>query len=213
MKNILCYGDSNTWGAKPLVKLGGANRYSYDVRWTTVMQRDLGEGYYVVAEGLGGRTTTFDDPIMGDHKNGKRFLFTCLESHTPLDLVIIMLGTNDLKACYNLSPWVIANAAGSLVNIVNNPSKPLYGGKPKTLLVAPPPLEKLDVLAGAYEGGTEKSLHLAEHFKTVAENCGSDYLDAGQIVTSSDVDGVHFTEDQLRPLGLAMAAKVREILS
>ena len=108
MKTILCYGDSNTWGAKPILKLGSPDRYQYEVRWTTVLQNQLGNDYHIIAEGLNGRTSTFDDPIEGAHKNGKRYLFPCLETHAPLDLVIIMLGTNDLKSRLGLTAWDIA---------------------------------------------------------------------------------------------------------
>lgn len=212
MKNILCYGDSNTWGAQPVLKLGNPDRYPHEVRWTTVMQNQLGNEYHVIAEGLNARTSAFDDEIEGQHKNGKRYLFPCLESHAPLDLVIIMLGTNDLKSRFSLTAWDIACGAASLVGVINNPSKPLYGGTPKTLLVAPAPLGKLDLLADHFAGGTEKSLLFADYFEKAAQNCGSAFLDASQIVTSSDEDGVHYDEDQLHPLGVAMSAKVREIL-
>jgi len=212
LKNILCYGDSNTWGAQPVLKLGSPNRYPLAVRWTTVMQNQLGSDYHVIAEGLNGRTSAFDDEIEGEHKNGKRYLFPCLESHMPLDLVIIMLGTNDLKSRFSLTAWDISCGAASLVSMINNPSKPFYGGTPKTLLVAPAPLGELNLLADHYAGGTEKSLQFADCFEKAANNSGSSFLDAGKIVTSSDGDGVHYDEDQLHPLGVAMTEKVREIL-
>jgi lysophospholipase L1-like esterase len=212
MKNILCYGDSNTWGAKPVLKLGSPDRYQYEVRWTTVLQNQLGNDYHIIAEGLNGRTSTFDDPIEGAHKNGKRYLFPCLETHAPLDLVIIMLGTNDLKSRFGLTAWDIAFGAASLINVINNLSKPLYGGTPKTLLVAPPPLGKLDLLADHYVGGVEKSLFLAKNFQKAAQNSSSAFLDCSQIVSSSDEDGIHFNENQLRPLGMAMATKALALL-
>ena len=123
-----------------------------------------------------------------------------------------MLGTNDLKSRFGLTPWDIACGAESLVNVINNPSKPLYGGTPKTLLVAPPPLGKLDLLADHYAGGAEKSLFLAKTFQKVAHNSSSAFFDSSQIVTSSDEDGVHFDEDQLQPLGMAMATKALALL-
>ena len=91
MKTILCYGDSNTYGLMP----DSPDRYPRDVRWTGILQKKLGEDYYVIEEGLSGRTTLWDDPIE-EHKNGKKYLLPCLETHKPLDLVVIMLGTNDL---------------------------------------------------------------------------------------------------------------------
>lgn len=98
MKNILCYGDSNTWGYDAETK----NRFPPDVRWTGILKRTLGEGYHVIEEGLNGRTTVWDDPIEG-YKNGREYLIPCLESHRPLDLVIIMLGTNNLKKRFSLT--------------------------------------------------------------------------------------------------------------
>ena len=117
-----------------------------------------------------------------------------------------MLGTNDLKSRFSLTAWDIAFGAASLINVINNLSKPLYGGTPKTLLVAPPPLGKLDLLADHYVGGAEKSLFLAKNFQKAAQNSSSAFLDCSQIVKSSDEDGVHFDEDQLHPLAMANKA-------
>jgi lysophospholipase L1-like esterase len=123
-----------------------------------------------------------------------------------------MLGTNDLKSWFALTAWDIAFGAASLVNVINNPSKPLYGGAPKILLVAPPPLGKLNLLADHYAGGAEKSLFFAKNFQKAAENFSSAFLDCSQIVSSSDEDGVHFNEDQSRPLSMAMATKALALL-
>ena len=86
MKTILCYGDSNTYGLRP----DSNQRYPREIRWTGLLQKSLGEDYYVIEEGLSGRTTLWDDPIE-EHKNGKTYLFPCLESHSPIDLVVLML--------------------------------------------------------------------------------------------------------------------------
>ena len=102
MKSILCYGDSNTYGLMP----DSPDRYPRDVRWTGILQKKLGEDYYVIEEGLSGRTTLWDDPIE-EHKNGKKYLLPCLDSHKPVDLVILMLGTNDLKTRFSLTPFDI----------------------------------------------------------------------------------------------------------
>ncbi len=104
MKTVLCYGDSNTWGSDPET----GERFAPDVRWPGVLRRSLGEGYWVIEEGLGGRTTVRDDPIEGAHKNGRAYLRACLESHKPIDLMTIMLGTNDLKARFAASASDIA---------------------------------------------------------------------------------------------------------
>ncbi len=109
MKTILCYGDSNTHGFNPATQ----GRFSLSERWTGVLMRELGSDYHVIEEGLGGRTTVWDDPIM-ESRNGRDYLLPCLWSHKPLDLVIIMLGTNDLKDRFSLTPFDIAAGAGAL---------------------------------------------------------------------------------------------------
>ena len=110
MKTILCYGDSNTYGLKSDL----VSRYPRNVRWTGILQEKLGSEYYVIEEGLGGRTTVWDDPVE-DYKNGKKYLLPCLDSHKPLDLVIIMLGTNDLKSRFSVTPFDIGASMENLV--------------------------------------------------------------------------------------------------
>ncbi len=213
MTNILCYGDSNTWGAKPLKKVGEIFRYPRHLRWTSQLQTTLGDDYQVIAEGLNARTTVFDDDIDGHHKNGQRHLLTSLESHMPLDLVIILLGTNDLKSRFAKSSWDIASGAGRLLDLVACPAKPLIGGTPKLLLIAPPPLGKLGFLDETFAGGIEKSIDFARSFEKIAELRGCAFLDAGAHIKTSDVDGVHFDEDQLRPLSQAVAKTVQAIFA
>ena len=113
MKSILCYGDSNTYGLMP----DSPDRYPRDVRWTGILQKKLGEDYYVIEEGLSGRTTLWDDPIE-EHKNGKKYLLPCLDSHKPVDLVILMLGTNDLKTRFSLTPFDIGASVENLVKVL-----------------------------------------------------------------------------------------------
>ncbi len=213
MKTILCYGDSNTWGAVPMTDRNNVGRYGMDTRWAGVMRSELGPDFWVVEEGLNARTTAFDDPIEGIHKNGRRHLLACLESHSPLDLVIIMLGTNDLKSRFSLSSFDIASAAGTLVDDIALLKKRQQPTPPKVLLVSPAPLGRLELLADMFEGGTEKSRHLARHYHAVAADRGVDFFDAGSVVKSSDVDGIHLDADQQQALGLAIAAKVRTCLS
>ena len=113
MKTILCYGDSNTYGLKSDL----VSRYPRNVRWTGILQEKLGSEYYVIEEGLGGRTTVWDDPVE-DYKNGKKYLLPCLDSHKPLDLVIIMLGTNDLKSRFSVTPFDIGASMENLVKTI-----------------------------------------------------------------------------------------------
>ncbi|MFZ4768284.1 MAG: GDSL-type esterase/lipase family protein, partial [Roseimicrobium sp.] len=138
MKTILCYGDSNTWGFVPeSITEAFPRRHPRDVRWTGVLQRELGAEYHVIEEGQNGRTTVHDDPI-NLHRNGRTYLPACLESHKPIDLVVLMLGTNDLKAMFGLSAPEIAAGAGQLATVILRSDTGPHATAPKILLVAPP---------------------------------------------------------------------------
>jgi len=207
MWEILCYGDSNTWGYNPHTM----DRYPRDVRWTGVLQRELGLDYHVIEEGLNGRTTVWDDPIEG-YKNGREYLIPCLETHKPLDVVVILLGTNDLKHRFSLTAFDIAAGAGVLVDVVQKSQAGRENRAPEVLLIAPPPLGKLSDFTQMFQGGVEKSKELGRFYKAVAEEKGCHFLDAGQILVSSEADGVHFDPEGHKALGQAVAQKVREIL-
>jgi lysophospholipase L1-like esterase len=208
MFEVLCYGDSNTWGADPQSK----GRFGRDERWPGILQKALGNKYHVIEEGLGGRTTVWDDPIEGYHKNGATYLIPCLETHQPLDLVIIMLGTNDLKKRFSVPAIDVAHGAGVLVNIVNRSTCGRGGRAPKTLLLAPPPLGKLTELAEMFEDGAEKSRKFSEHFRTVAKEQGCEFFDASTVMRSSDIDGIHLEKEAHKALGQAVAKIVKNIL-
>jgi lysophospholipase L1-like esterase len=208
MRTILCYGDSNTWGWDPVTQ----ERFSRDERWPGVLRQALGKGYRIVEEGLPGRTTVWDDPIEG-YKNGKAYLVPCLESHRPIDLVVIMLGTNDLKMRFSLPACDVASGAGVLVDIVQRSEAGPRGKPPQVLLIAPPPLGKLTELAEMFEGGTAKSQKFSQHYRRVAEEFGCALLDASEVIVASGVDGVHLELSEHRKLGRAVATRVREILS
>jgi lysophospholipase L1-like esterase len=213
MKTILCFGDSNTWGCPPLTSLQNITRYGPDVRWGSVLRTTLGEGYWVIEEGLNGRTTVWADPVEGEYKSGKSYLTACLESHAPLDLVIMMLGTNDLKHRFGLSPWDIAASAGVLVQVVQGSNYGPKGEAPRVLLICPPPVGKLTLFAEMLEGAVEKSQQMARFYSAVAAEHHCDFLDAGQYIVSSDVDGIHLDPAQQQKLGRAVAEKVRAILA
>jgi len=207
MKRILCYGDSNTWGYDPAT----GERFPAPVRWTGVLQRELGEEYLIIEEGLNGRTTVWDDPIEG-YKNGKSYLIPCLASLRPLDLVIIMLGTNDLKKRFSLSAYDIANGAGVLVDVVNKSAAWPGERTPAVLLVAPPPVVALSGFAEMFEGAEAKSRGFSPHYRRVAELYGCHFLDAGDTAVSSPLDGIHLEAEGHAKLGQALAIAVRSIL-
>lgn len=207
MKVIVCYGDSNTWGYDPATQ----GRFGYHERWPGVLRDTLGEGYLVIEEGLNGRTTVWDDPIEG-YKNGRDYLIPCLATHCPIDLVTIMLGTNDLKKRFSLSAQDVANGAGVLVDIVQKSASGRDGAAPKVLLMAPPPFKKLTGFAEMFEGAEAKSLRLAEHYRRVAEQFGCEFLDTGTVIESSAIDGFHFEVSEHAKLGRAVAEIARRIL-
>ena len=205
MKHILCYGDSNTWGFDPLTQ----NRL--DARWTRVLGQELGAGYEIVEEGLCGRTTIFDDELDAG-KNGRTYLTPCLESHRPLDLVIILLGTNDLKAKFKLTTEEIAQGAGELIRIVQTSwVSPNWKG-PAVLLLAPPKTSTLTEFAVEFEGAAAISDKFGECFGRVAAELTCPYLDTSTLIVSSPLDGIHLEAGEHRKLGLAVAARVKELI-
>jgi len=208
MKVILCYGDSNTWGYVP----GTDMRYSPHERWPGVLQKNLGSGYHVIEEGLRSRTTILDDPLK-PYKNGKEYLIPCLDSHAPLDLVILMLGTNDLKNRFSMSAYDVAKNIAVLLNIATRSTCGVLGKAPKTLLLVPPHLGRLTNFAELFEGATEKSRELARYYKIAASEMGCEFLDTSEVIRSSDIDGVHLDGDQHLKLGELIANTVTKLFS
>lgn len=211
---LLCFGDSNTWGCPP----DGSGRYPRSVRWPGVLAAELGSAWHVVEAGLNGRTTVFEDPL-GD-KNGMRHLGPVLESAAPVDVVVLLLGTNDLKTRFSASAYEIAEGAGRLVDHVLRSTAGPLGTAPAVLLVAPPPLAAPAAWGwpdpGSFEGflegwrdGRERSLGFARHYARVARGRGVGFLDAGAHVTTSEADGIHWEADAHATLGRAVAAALR----
>ncbi len=206
-RTIVCYGDSNTWGYDPVTK----GRFPSKVRWPGVLRHTLGEAYHVVEEGLNGRTTVWDDPV-SDYRNGRPYLLPCLESHHPVDLVTILLGTNDLKARFRLRPPDIAEGAGLLVELALRSRMGPNDSTPVVLLLAPPVVVQLTEFAGMFEEATEKSRQLGHYYELVTRWKGCAFLDTAPIIMSSPLDGIHFEADQHEKLGHAVAAEVRRLL-
>ena len=214
-QNILCFGDSNTWGYVPV----SGERYARDVRWPGVMAAALGAGCHVIEEGLSGRTTVWDDPIEGD-KNGARYLPACLASHQPLDLVILMLGTNDLKMRFSLSALDVAAGAERLLRNIQASASGRGGKSPAILLAAPPPIgasgtngEPANDIDEMFQGGREKSLAFGNRFAALAQLCGCAFIDLGQYIAVDAADGIHYSAETHRVLGLAMAVAARGCLA
>lgn len=212
MKTVLCYGDSNTWGldASGTTETIQARHSRYE-RWPGVLQQTLGSQYYVIEEGLNGRTTVWDDPIEG-HKSGKTYLAPCLESHKPLDLVIIMLGTNDLKKRFSLSAFDIAAGVETLVHMIQTSGTGPDGSMPQTMILAPAPIGKFnDKFSQMFEGAEEKAPKLAIHYQRVADQYGCAFLDTATFLIPDSVDGLHLAASEHRKLGERVAQLVNSL--
>lgn len=215
-KSILCFGDSLTWGWIPVIEGAPTLRYPLERRWTGIMATHLGAGYTIVEEGLSARTTSADDPN-DPRLNGSAYLPAAIASHLPLDLVILLLGTNDTKPFYNRTPYDVAYGMSKLVAQVLTSA----GGvgtpypAPKCLVVAPPALTPMPhpYFQGMFGGAHVKSAELGHHYAAMADFMKVDFLNAGQVVSTDGCDGIHFTEQNNLDLGKAMAAKVQEIFS
>lgn len=208
-RTILCYGDSNTYG----YMAGSAGRFPREVRWPGAMHAELGSAFVVIEEGLPGRTTNWDDPFdVG--RNGRPYLLPCLASHAPIDLVIIMLGTNDLKRYFNVSANEIALGVGALVEITVHSGCGPDGQAPAVLIVAPVPLgeaTKRSELWGFGDAG-KKSEELAGHYATLAEGWGCPMFDAGAVASVDPIDGAHLDAESHKALGAALAVEVRRTM-
>lgn len=206
---VLCYGDSNTHGTAPMAELADLGRHGPAERWPGVLAAALGQGWQVIAEGLPGRTTVYPDPVAGVHKNGIAVLPAVLESHRPIDVVVLMLGTNDLKQRFQAPPVEIAVSVERLVIAVKQSFCGPGEGAPALLLVAPPPILEAGCLAEIFAGGAAKSARLAGLLRAVAARQGVGFLDAGEVVASSPLDGVHFDAAEHDRLGRAVAAALK----
>ena len=207
MAVIVAFGNSNTWGYDPAT----GTRLADATRWTGVMAAALGAGHRVIEEGLSGRTTVFDDPIE-PHRRGLDYLPPCLLSHAPLDLVIVALGCNDMKARFRVSAAEIALGAERLVAMAQAAPVGPGGTAPRVLLVAPPPIAKLTGFAEMFAGAEPKSREIAARYAEVAERRGVGFVDSGQFIRCSDLDGIHYEADQHARLGRAMAQAVEIVL-
>ena len=216
MQTILCFGDSNTWGYDPssTAAAGYPVRYAPEIRWTGALARQLGTGYRVVEEGQNGRTTVHDDPTAIAPRNGRLALPTLLESHKPIDIVVVMLGSNDLKTIYHVPPGDIAAGAGLLVKMILQSDAGPGNTAPRVLLVCPPPvgdLTGLPELNAKLAEGRHKSLALPDFYQAVARQLGVSYLNSQDIIVPSPVDGLHLEASEHMALGRAIAVALRKM--
>lgn len=211
IRTVMCYGDSNTHGTMPMASREEMGRFDAETRWPGVMAARLGNGWRVVEEGLPGRTTVLPDPVGGAHRDGLAVLPAVLDSHRPLDLVTLMLGTNDMKLRFQMPVVECEDALGQLIGAIRVSRAGPAGAAPAILLIAPPPVIEVGCLSEIFAGGAEKSKRLGAVYAEVARAQGVGFLDAGAVIESSPVDGVHFDAAAHAALGRAVADSVRAL--
>jgi len=208
MQHILVYADSLSWGIIPLTR----QRLPFEQRWPGVMEIALGNAssqVRVIEDCLNGRRTVWEDPFKPG-RNGLTGLAQCIEIHSPLALVILMLGTNDFQSMHPHTAWHSAQGIATLVGAIRN--APIEPGMPvpPVLVVAPPPInEPKGPIAAKFTGGDSKCRGLAEAYRKVCEEVDCHFFDAASVVTSSAVDGVHLDAEQHLVLGQTLAQLVR----
>lgn len=207
VKTILCFGDSNTWGMSPDLP----RRYNMNERWTMLLQSQLPDAYHIIEEGLNSRTTVHEDPFEAG-KKGVDYLLPCLGSHHP-DLVIIMLGTNDLKSRFNLTANDISIGAAVLAQVALSFKHDFMPKPPEVLLVAPPPVFESGPSKEKFRGSEEKSKQFALYYKLRAEDLGCHFLDAGQYVQSCTSEGIHWPLDQHKKFADKLTELVPRLLA
>lgn len=212
MKQIFIYADSLTWGIIPNTR----KRLAFEERWPGVMEGELvgrGLSVRVIEDCLNGRRTAFEDPFKPG-RNGLVGIEQRIEIHSPLELLILMLGTNDFQSMHQHNASHSAQGIAALVAAVRR--APIEPGMPipKILIVSPPPPhEPKGSVALKFAGAEQKCTGLAAAYEQVAQECDCAYFDAAKVTTTSPIDGVHLDKDQHRTLGLALADAVAPLLA
>ncbi|MFI4889992.1 MAG: SGNH/GDSL hydrolase family protein [Steroidobacterales bacterium] len=210
MQHILVYSDSLSWGIIP----GTRRRLPFEARWPGVMENTLNgqsRSVRVIEDCLNGRRTVWEDPFKPG-RNGLQGLAQRIEIHSPLALVILMLGTNDFQSMHPHTAWNAALGVATLVATVRQ--APIEPGMPvpPILIVAPPPLQDADgIIARKFSGAARKSAGLAAALREISAELACPFLDAGEFVTTSAVDGVHLDAEQHVVLGKAIAVRVASL--
>ncbi len=210
MKTILCYGDSNTWGAMP----HNCKRFPIDVRWTGLLQEKLGSECRILEAGLNGRTTIWDDPY-DPYLNGEPTLKPTVLSSSPLDLVVLMLGTNDLKW---KTAWEAARGANHLVEIIQSMPQAFVDGKPNILLVSPILVEEPYHYWMAKEGSPcthEESLKFWQYYKAYGEDAGVTVINGADFANPKpepEGDGIHLDAEGHKIFAEKIAVEIQKLL-
>ena len=220
IKNILCFGDSNTWGFVP-----GAfdpetlyiKRYSILERWPGLLREMLGADYYIIEEGLNGRTTNVEYPDLSG-RSGTSYILPCLYSHSPLDLVILNIGINDIKAIFDRTMMEISEGMAELIDLIKSTSYgPDMQGPPQILLLSPSALTHEGYVdqnnESAFKGGMEKSLFFNEYYKKIALEKSCHYINLQSVINYSEIDGLHYDKRGHAVIASVVTSKINEIFA
>ncbi|WP_108837190.1 SGNH/GDSL hydrolase family protein [Tateyamaria sp. Alg231-49] len=212
-RTVLCFGDSNIHGTRAMRHMGDRRRLERNQRWPTVMATVLGPDWDVIAEGHPGRTSVFEDPIEGAHKSGLRALHALLESHRPIDLVLIMLGTNDLKARFGLSASDIALGIQRLALEVRRSDSGPDGTAPQVMLMAPVRVLEMGCLSEIFSGAENTSSALPGHLAQIAASQDFGFTDTNSVARVDPVDGVHLSAESHAAIGAHVAKAVTDFMA
>lgn len=206
-KRIVCFGDSNTWGYN--ADTGG--RFGEEVRWTSRLQKLLGEEWEVISEGLSGRTAVCEDPLF-EGLNGMTYLHPCLMSHSPVELCIIMLGTNDTKERLSLTGMNIAQGITRLAVKARSVRAGADGSGVNVMVVCPPSIGKKyadsEIAQSMGKGCDRKSKELSRHLETLLGMEGIPFFDSGNRIGMNNSDCMHLDSKGHHEMALAIAGLV-----
>ena len=220
IKNILCFGDSNTWGFVPGAFDPGTlyiKRYSILERWPGLLREMLGADYYIIEEGLNGRTTNVEYPDLSG-RSGTSYILPCLYSHSPLDLVILNIGINDIKAIFDRTMMEISEGMAELIDLIKSTSYgPDMQGPPQILLLSPSALTHEGYVdqnnESSFKGGMEKSLSFNEYYKKIALEKSCHYINLQSVVNYSEIDGLHYDKRGHAVIASVIGSKINEIFA
>jgi lysophospholipase L1-like esterase len=207
MGAMLCYGDSNTWGYRP----DGSGRFARKERWPGLVQAAVGDSVNVIEEGLSGRTSAYDHPLI-PHMNGLSYLPVALATHAPLDAVVLFLGTNDLFLPGRFGADEAARGVAALVECVRASGCGPQGSQPAALVLVPPPFGPLGAFEIESPEGVEESARFSESFARFAQRDSFSMVDLRGVAVPSDLDGVHFEVASHRLIAAAVTKALGELV-
>lgn len=211
MKTVLCFGDTNTWGVNPVDE----SRLEFEKRWTGILTEELRGEARVIEEGQCGRTTVCDDPV-DLYKNGLDYLMPCLDSHRPIDVVVVMLGTVQLKGRFNQSAADITLGVERILQAILHSGCGADGQAPQVLLISPIRIGRVEDshLASTFFLGNnrERQAEMKPLYSALAARYGVEFMAAEDHAATSPLDGIHIDVASHRTFALAVAEKLRQML-